>query len=240
MPHITSTANQGGSVGPEIEQCHTSHPLQHQGGSVDSEIKQCHTSHPLPHQGGSVGPEIEQCHTSHPLPHQEGSVGPETEQCHTSHPLPHQGGSIHCTCGVGRFQESSRLCSLSLRLIVKPPTAAWLCPSNVGPLTANSRPPEKTNHSCSLRLKRNIMQNKHLHNWLADHHALLFTARSVYTIQPCTMPHHFMQSHKHKVHVCLVATACMFSCNLPPALLAEWPGSYTCYCGNTGVEWIPK
>ena len=26
----------------------------------------------------------------------------------------------------------------------------------------------------------------------------------------------------------------MFSCNLPPALLAEWPGYFTCYCGNTG------
>ena len=26
----------------------------------------------------------------------------------------------------------------------------------------------------------------------------------------------------------------MFSCNLPPALLAEWLGSSTCYCGNTG------
>ena len=25
--------------------------------------------------------------------------------------------------------------------------------------------------------------------------------------------------------------ACVFSCNLPPALLAEWPGSLTCYCG---------
>ncbi len=32
----------------------------------------------------------------------------------------------------------------------------------------------------------------------------------------------------------------MFSCNLPPALLAEWPGFFTCYCGNTGVERIPK
>ena len=28
----------------------------------------------------------------------------------------------------------------------------------------------------------------------------------------------------------------MFSCNLPPAPLAKWPGSFTCYCGNTGVE----
>ena len=27
----------------------------------------------------------------------------------------------------------------------------------------------------------------------------------------------------------------MFSCNLPPALLAEW-----CYCGNVGLEWIQK
>ena len=26
------------------------------------------------------------------------------------------------------------------------------------------------------------------------------------------------------------------SCNLPPALLAEWPGSFMCCCGNTG-EW---
>ena len=32
----------------------------------------------------------------------------------------------------------------------------------------------------------------------------------------------------------------MFNCNLPPALLAERPGSFTCYCGNTGVERIPK
>ena len=27
----------------------------------------------------------------------------------------------------------------------------------------------------------------------------------------------------------------MFRCNLPPALLAGWPGSFTCYCGNTGA-----
>ena len=33
---------------------------------------------------------------------------------------------------------------------------------------------------------------------------------------------------------------CMFKCNLPPALLAEWPGSFICRCGNTGVEWAPN
>ena len=34
--------------------------------------------------------------------------------------------------------------------------------------------------------------------------------------------------------------ACVFSFNLPPARLAEWPGSFTCYCGNTGEERILK
>ena len=33
-----------------------------------------------------------------------------------------------------------------------------------------------------------------------------------------------------------VKGVCMFRCNLPPALLAEWPGSLMCHCGNTGVE----
>ena len=33
---------------------------------------------------------------------------------------------------------------------------------------------------------------------------------------------------------------CVFSCNLPPTLLAERPVSLTCYCGNTGVVRIPK
>ena len=32
----------------------------------------------------------------------------------------------------------------------------------------------------------------------------------------------------------------MFRCNLPPALLAERPGSFTCHCGNTGVERTPN
>ena len=30
----------------------------------------------------------------------------------------------------------------------------------------------------------------------------------------------------------------VFRCNLPPTLMAEGPGSFTCYCGNTGVERI--
>ena len=59
-----------------------------------------------------------------------------------------------------------------------------------------------------------------------------FLACSVYTIQPCT-PCHFTQSHIRIVHACLAVS-------LPYALLTECPGSFTCYCGNTGVERIPK
>ena len=32
----------------------------------------------------------------------------------------------------------------------------------------------------------------------------------------------------------------LFCCNLPPALLEEWPGSLMCCCGNTGVEQVPN
>ena len=32
----------------------------------------------------------------------------------------------------------------------------------------------------------------------------------------------------------------MFRCNLSPSLLAEWPGSFTCHCGNTRVEQAPN
>ena len=37
-----------------------------------------------------------------------------------------------------------------------------------------------------------------------------------------------------------VKGVCVFRCNLPPALLTEWPGSFTCHCGNTGVERTPN
>ena len=54
---------------------------------------------------------------------------------------------------------------------------------------------------------------------------------SVYTIQPCTISLHAKPN---------TYGVCVFSCNLPPALLAERPGSFMGYCGNTGVEGIPK
>ena len=38
----------------------------------------------------------------------------------------------------------------------------------------------------------------------------------------------------------LVKGVCVFRCNLPPALFAKWPGSFTCHCGNTGMERTPN
>ena len=67
--------------------------------------------------------------------------------------------------------------------------------------------------------------------WLVPQETAAISARSVYTIQPCTMSLH-AKPHTQGV--------CVFSCNLPPALLAEWQGSFMCYCSNTGVERIPK
>ena len=32
----------------------------------------------------------------------------------------------------------------------------------------------------------------------------------------------------------------VFRCNLPPALLAEWLGSFMCHCGNTRLERTPN
>ena len=56
------------------------------------------------------------------------------------------------------------------------------------------------------------------HPWLVPRETAVISACSVYTIQPCTMSCHFMY--------------------LPPALLAEWPGPFMCYCGS--VDWFHK
>ena len=66
----------------------------------------------------------------------------------------------------------------------------------------------------------------YLQRWHGWCHMKLLPSRRIlckpYNHAPC----HFMQSHIRKVYVC--------SCNLPPALWAEWLGSFMCYCGNTG------
>ena len=44
------------------------------------------------------------------------------------------------------------------------------------------------------------------------------------------------QQHSQLTLTCWVKGVCMFRCNLPPALLAKWPGSFMSHCGTTGVK----
>ena len=63
--------------------------------------------------------------------------------------------------------------------------------------------------------------------WLVPHETAAGSAQVLctpYNHAPC----YFMQSHIREVDACL--------CHQPPALLAEWPGSFTCYCSNTDTE----
>ena len=78
------------------------------------------------------------------------------------------------------------------------------------------------------RLKKKKIYQSHVLTaltWPVPHETAAVSVRSVYTIQPCTMSLH-IKSHIHKVYASLAVT-----CH-SVALLAEWPGSCTCYCGN--------
>ena len=52
-----------------------------------------------------------------------------------------------------------------------------------------------------------------------------------------TMPE---QQYGQPTPIWWVMGICMFRCKLPAAVLAEWRGSFTCHCGNMGVEWTPN
>ena len=54
-----------------------------------------------------------------------------------------------------------------------------------------------------------------------------------------THRHTDTQTHTH-THTHTHTLLCVFRCNLPPALLAEWPRSFPSHCGNTGVERTPN
>ena len=64
----------------------------------------------------------------------------------------------------------------------------------------------------------------------------------------CVWTHLWIRSHTlcpdsgtvRPLRLCWVKGVCAFGCNLPPALLAEWSGSFTCRCSNTGVERTPN
>ena len=53
---------------------------------------------------------------------------------------------------------------------------------------------------------------------------------------PKRFPHYAWTAAVSPLRSRWVKSVCVFRCNLPPALWAEWPGSFTCHCGNTGVE----
>ena len=55
-------------------------------------------------------------------------------------------------------------------------------------------------------------------------------------LQPCTsLQCHFIQNHIRRTRVCLAV-----ACHLRFGQNDSWPGSFTCYRGNTGVERIPE
>ena len=54
-------------------------------------------------------------------------------------------------------------------------------------------------------------------------------------------PHLYLDSSiVSQLWLCWVKGVCVFRCKLPPALLAEWPGPFTCHCGNMRVELTPN
>ena len=52
----------------------------------------------------------------------------------------------------------------------------------------------------------------------------------------CTFCAHHTAMHQFTVlfEATYYIYICVFSCNLPPVLLAEWPWSFACYCSNMG------
>ena len=59
------------------------------------------------------------------------------------------------------------------------------------------------------------LQPSRAHSVYPIHHTTMHQFTVPLHLKPCTI----------RVHV--------FSCDLPPALLAEWPGSFTCCCSNS-------
>ena len=51
---------------------------------------------------------------------------------------------------------------------------------------------------------------------------------------PWSVPKLCLDSIVIPFRLCWVKGVGVFRCNLPPAPMAEWPGSFTCHCANTG------
>ena len=57
---------------------------------------------------------------------------------------------------------------------------------------------------------------------------------------PDRFPHYALAAAVSPLQLHWVKGVCMFKCNLPPALLSEWPEPFTCHSGNKGVERTPN
>ena len=61
-------------------------------------------------------------------------------------------------------------------------------------------------YSTFWNIHRSGLQRCLIVTWLVPRETAVVSARSVYTIQPCTMSRHFMQIHIRRVPACLVVT----------------------------------
>ena len=71
--------------------------------------------------------------------------------------------------------------------------------------------------------------------WFESLETAAVSAHRVYTVQPCTISRHFMQSHIRRVHACLAVT-----CHLHLTGIWYFFIFFTCHCRNTGMERIMK
>ena len=62
--------------------------------------------------------------------------------------------------------------------------------------------------------------------WLVPRETSAFSVHILCTPYSHAPVYSFIWSH--------ILYICVFSCNLPPVLLAEWPWSFACYCSNMG------
>ena len=64
----------------------------------------------------------------------------------------------------------------------------------------------------------------------------LWYFKTTHTKLSCANSARFLSQGIHNVKLLWIKGVCVRRCNLPPALLAEWPEFFTCHCGNTGCN----
>ena len=78
------------------------------------------------------------------------------------------------------------------------------------------------------------LQRRLVVTWLVPRETIAHSVQVLYT------PYNHAPVYSVILCEATYVSTCMLSCNPPLALSAEWPWSFTCYCGNTGLERIAK